>query len=87
MVIRQRFGGRKHPSKGMNVTDKAFTVKEFEQTHKIGHTKACEEIKSGRLASYKVGRRRYISDRAAEEWQRNLEAENANLVADSKVAP
>ena len=56
---------------------KAFTVKEFEQGFKVGHTKACEEIKSGRLASYKVGRRRYISDRAADEWQLLLEAETS----------
>jgi len=61
----------------LNVTSKALTVSEFEQLFKVGHTKACEEIKSGRLASYKLGRRRYISDRAAEEWQRRLEAETS----------
>ena len=56
--------------------EKAFTVKGFEQAHKVGHTKACEEIKSGRLVSYKLGRRRYISAHAAADWQRRLEAES-----------
>lgn len=52
----------------------ALSVDEFEKAYHVGHTKACEEIKSGRLQSYKLGRRRYISRRAAEEWQRTLEA-------------
>lgn len=54
---------------------KAFSVKEFEQAYDVGHTVACEEIKSERLVSYKLGRRRYISVHAAEDWQRRLEAE------------
>ena len=62
---------------------KAFSVKEFEQAHDVGHTKTCEEIKSGRLVSYKLGRRRYISTHAAADWQRRLESETNDS---SKVA-
>lgn len=58
----------------------AFSVKEFEQRHRLGHTKAAEEIKSGRLVTYKVGRRRFISVRAAEEWQQRLESENTQAI-------
>lgn len=53
----------------------AYTVEQFIGAAKVGRTKAYEEIASGRLATYKVGRRRYISARAAADWQRKLEAE------------
>lgn len=53
----------------------AFTIPEFIGHFKVGRTTAYEEIASGRLATYKVGRRRYISAHAAAEWQRKLEAE------------
>ncbi len=53
----------------------AYTVEQFIGATKVGRTKAYEEIASGRLATYKVGRRRYISARAAADWQRKLEAE------------
>lgn len=53
----------------------AYTVEQFIGAAKVGRTKAYEEIASGRLATYKVGRRRYISSRAAADWQRRLEAE------------
>lgn len=57
------------------MTQKTFTVPEFISHFKVGRTSAYEEIGSGRLATYKVGRRRYISAHAAAEWQRKLEAE------------
>ena len=57
---------------------KAFSVREFEKAYGVGHTKIFEEIKSGRLTTYKVGRRRYISEHAADAWQRQLEAETSN---------
>lgn len=57
------------------MTEQAFTVEQFVGVFKIGRTTAYEEIASGRLATYKVGRRRYISAHAAAEWQRKLEAE------------
>ena len=55
-----------------------YTVKQFITTFKLGRTRTYEEIRSGRLATYKVGRNRYISARAAEDWQRHLEMENMN---------
>jgi excisionase family DNA binding protein len=53
----------------------AYTVEQFIGATKVGRTKAYEEIASGRLATYKVGRRRYISARAIAEWQKKLEHE------------
>lgn len=53
----------------------AYTVEQFIGAAKVGRTKAYEEIASGRLATYKVGRRRYISAHAVADWQRKLEAE------------
>jgi Helix-turn-helix domain len=53
----------------------AYTVEGFISATKVGRTKAYEEIASGRLATYKVGRRRYISVRAIAEWQKRLEHE------------
>jgi hypothetical protein len=55
------------------MSDRAFTIPQFLANYKVGRTRTYEEIESGRLATYKVGRRRYISARAAEEWQRQLE--------------
>jgi len=53
----------------------AYTVEQFIVATKVGRTKTYEEIASGRLATYKVGRRRYISARSAADWQRQLEVE------------
>jgi excisionase family DNA binding protein len=58
------------------VTDKAYTVNEFISTHKVSRTKVYEEIKAGHLATYNVGRRRFISAHAADQWQRNLEKQS-----------
>lgn len=61
--------------KGLNVTPQAFTIPEYIGYYKVGRTKLYEEIASGRLSTYKVGRRRYISAHAADEWQKKLEKE------------
>ena len=71
--------------KGLNVTQQAFTIPEFIGVFKVGRTMTYEEIGSGRLPTYKVGRRRYISAHAAAEWQRKLEAE-ASHTAKLEVA-
>lgn len=57
------------------MNDQTFTVNQFIDSFKVGRTKTYEEIDSGRLTTYRLGRRRYISARAASEWQRRLEAE------------
>lgn len=56
------------------MTSQSFTVDEFVSVFKLGRTTTFAEIGSGRLATYKVGRRRYISAHAAAEWQKKLEA-------------
>jgi excisionase family DNA binding protein len=57
----------------VNVTEQAFTIAEFATAYKIGRTTLFEEIKAGRLKTYKVGRRRLISLHAGQDWQRSLE--------------
>lgn len=57
------------------MNEQTYTVPQFIDAFKVGRTTTYEEISSGRLATYKVGRRRYVSARAATEWQRRLEAE------------
>lgn len=66
------------------MTQLAYTIPEFIGHFKVGRTSTYEEISNGRLATYKVGRRRYISARAAAEWQLKLEAE-ANPPAEPNV--
>lgn len=61
--------------KGPNVNEQTYTVNQFIDSFKVGRTTLYEEIASGRLPTYKLGRRRYISSHAATEWQRNLEAQ------------
>ena len=61
----------------------AFTVEQFMAAFKVGRTSAYEEISAGRLKTYKVGRRRYISTRAAAEWQSRLEVEAAAAPAEA----
>ena len=43
----------------------------------ISHAKIYEEINSGRLKSYRVGTRRFISDRALQNYVQDREAEEA----------
>ena len=68
------------------MNEQTLTVKQFEAAYKVGHTKACEEISSGRLVTYKLGRRRYISARAAAEWQRLLEAATSGVSVETAGA-
>lgn len=57
------------------MTQPVYTIEEFKRVYKIGHTKTFQEIKAGRLQTYNVGRRRFISGRAAEGWQQHCEDE------------
>lgn len=52
---------------------RAYSIEQFAARYGVGRTRVFEEIAAGRLLSYNVGRRRYISIGAAENWQRNLE--------------
>lgn len=49
--------------------EEALTVADIVKRYKIGRTRACAEIKSGRLKSYQVGRSRRITPKAARQWQ------------------
>lgn len=51
----------------------AFTIQQFIEAFKLGRTSVYEEIATGRLPTYKVGRRRFISANAARQWQQRLE--------------
>jgi hypothetical protein len=67
------------------VLTQTFTINQFISTFKLGRTRTYQEIDSGRLTTYKVGRNRYISGSAAEAWQRRLEAET-NATNEQAVA-
>lgn len=54
---------------------RALSIEQFASLYNVGRTRVFEEIKAGRLLTYTVGRRRYISIGAAEQWQRRLELE------------
>lgn len=56
----------------------ALTIELFSTVFCVGRTQIYEEIKTGRLPTYKLGRRRYISAQAAKKWQAELEATNGN---------
>ncbi len=68
------------------MTAVAYTIPEFITHFKVGRTTTYQEIANGRLATYTVGRRRYISARAAETWQQRLEDE-AKLAKEGAGVP
>ena len=47
----------------------ALTMKQVENSAEIGHTQLYKEVNSGRLKTYKVGRRRYTTPDWLLEWQ------------------
>lgn len=56
---------------------RTYTIPQFVAFYGVGRTRVFEEINSGRLKTYKVGRRRYISATAAAQWLADREAEAA----------
>lgn len=63
-------------STALAVNPKSFTIPEWCARRRVGRTRAFEEIASGRLRTYKVGRRRYVSEEADLQWARDREAES-----------
>lgn len=55
---------------------RALSIEQFASLYGVGRTRVFEEIAAGRLVTYTVGRRRYISLAAADKWQRDREAES-----------
>jgi hypothetical protein len=60
---------------GNEVERKTYSIKEFCLAYRMGRSSCFQEIKSGRLKSYKRGRSRRISKEAAEAWQTLLEGQ------------
>ncbi len=55
---------------------KSSTLKEFGERHHMGNTKIYEEINSGDLRVYKVGKLTRISDQAEADWLRLKEEQS-----------
>lgn len=68
------------------MTQQAFTIEQFVDSFNLGRTKVYEEIAAGRLATYQVGRRRYISAQAAATWQQQREEESRPVKAGAEAA-
>jgi len=51
----------------------AYTVAEFMVAFRLSRSKTYAEMRAGRLPSYRVGKRRFTTVRAAVEWQRSCE--------------
>lgn len=56
---------------------RTYTIPQFAGLYGISRSQVFEEISSGRLRTYKVGRRRFISAAAAAQWLADREAEAA----------
>lgn len=54
---------------------KAYSINQFAQVYGISHAQCYVEINAGRLATYRVGRRRFIAPAAAAAWQRAREVD------------
>jgi len=63
----------------VNSPPTSSTVSDFCERHKLCRATAYKEIASGRLRTFKVGRRRLISDDAERDWQRTNELEGARV--------
>jgi len=62
----------------------AFSVTEFMERHGIERHKFYDEVKSGRLRTYMLGRKRMISRKVADEWQAQIEMTGEEPVKKSR---
>ena len=53
---------------------KLLSIKDTEETLNLGHTKVCELIADGDIASIKVGRRRLVTPEAIDRFIASREA-------------
>lgn len=65
----------------------AFAIDGFGNAYDICRSQVFKEIQTGRLKSFKVGRRRLISYEAAESWQRAREIETGTTPASLAAKP
>ena len=74
-----------------NMSDQAYTLREFARSHKIGKTKTYEEINAGRLQVYKVGTRTYVSTRPPRSgnvaWKKRCNASRCSEFAVARRSP
>ncbi len=59
--------------KTASIARKAFDILEFCEAYRVGRSTAYEEIRTGRLTIFKVGKLTRISVEAAENWRRQQE--------------
>lgn len=54
---------------------RSYTLEEWSALRRIGRTSAFKEVSSGRLKTYKVGTRRFVTEEADAQWLHDREAE------------
>lgn len=59
----------------------SLSVEEAMQATSLGRNSIFDEIKSGRLRSFTVGRRRLVSEQAIRDWIADRESEQARGAA------
>lgn len=65
-----------------STTPRAHTIKSFCAEYKVSHSQFYELVKAGLgPRMYYIGRRGFISDEAAAQWQREMEARGRTEVA------
>ena len=69
----QRRKAKKHEAKLQAIVRKAFDIPEFCEAYRVGRSTVYEEIRTGRLKIFKVGKLTRISVEAAENWRRQRE--------------
>lgn len=55
----------------------AFSLAEFQRAYRVSRSTTFELIATGKLKTYRLGRRRFVSPHAAKEWQLDLERAEA----------
>lgn len=54
---------------------RSYTLEEWSALRRVGRTRTFGEVSSGRLKTYKVGTRRFVTEEADAQWLRDREAE------------
>ncbi len=60
----------------MNSSSLSFSIKDFSTASGVCIQTVYNEINSGRLKTFKVGRRRFISKQSAAQWLKDRENES-----------
>lgn len=57
----------------------AWTIEEWFRHRRLGRTKGFEEIKAGRIRTYRVGKRRFVTRDADQQWEHDRLAETETV--------